>query len=112
MGGSSSLLEIARKVMRTITVPVEGLNFAGCAQSIEKRLGILPSVARVDANYVTQTVTLQYDDQRLYEGDLRALLRDCGFACGAPMDTLAAVAAARERPAAAPGLPVPPQPAT
>jgi Cu2+-exporting ATPase len=96
--------------MRTITVPVDGLNFAGCAQSIEKRLGGVPSIARVDASYVTQTVTIEYDDTQLDQGNLRALLKDCGHACGAPMDTLAAVAAARETPDMALPRPAPPQP--
>ncbi len=84
--------------MRTITVPVEGLNFAGCAQSIEKRLSALPPITRVDASYVTQTATIEYDDTQLTENDVRALVRDCGFACGAPMETLEAMVAARQAP--------------
>ncbi|MGO8947285.1 MAG: hypothetical protein ACLQUY_06410 [Ktedonobacterales bacterium] len=40
----------------TITVPVYSLNFATCGQTIERRLGALPGVLQVDANYVTQTV--------------------------------------------------------
>ena len=40
-------LEESKDGMKTITVPVEGLNFASCAQSIEKRLGAAGSVAMV-----------------------------------------------------------------
>jgi Cu2+-exporting ATPase len=84
--------------MRTITVPVAGLNFAGCARSIEKRLGALEPITRVDASYVTQTATIEYDDTRLTDDSVRALVHDCGFACGAPMETLEAMVAARQAP--------------
>ncbi|HEU5440074.1 MAG TPA: heavy metal translocating P-type ATPase [Ktedonobacterales bacterium] len=70
---------------RTITVPVYGLNFATCAQIIERRLNALPGVTRADASYVSQTVTITYDERRLSEDALRDLVRDCGFACGEPM---------------------------
>ena len=74
--------------MRTVTLPVEGLNFATCARSIEKRLGALAAVAEVDASYVTQTVTVTYDERQIGETNLRALVTDCGFACGGPLTAM------------------------
>jgi len=74
--------------MRTVTLPVEGLNFATCARSIEKRLGALAAVAEVDASYVTQTVTVTYDEREIGETSLRDLVRDCGFACGGPLTAM------------------------
>ncbi len=71
--------------MRTVTFPVEGLNFATCARGIEKRLGTLAAITQVDASYVSQTVTIAYDEQRISEAALRELVRECGFACGAPL---------------------------
>jgi Cu2+-exporting ATPase len=71
--------------MKTITLPVRGMNFAGCAAAIEKRLGALSPVACVDASYATQTVTVTYDDAQMSEALLRDLVRDCGFTCGQPM---------------------------
>ncbi len=47
--------------MRTVTLPVKGLNFAGCAREIEKNLGKLAPIAHVEASYVSQTVTITYD---------------------------------------------------
>jgi Cu2+-exporting ATPase len=73
------------QAVNTITVPVYGLNFASCGQTIERRLRLLPGVMRVDANYVTQTVTVTFDERHLSEETVRGLLRDCGFACGEPM---------------------------
>src|SRR5262245_16489609 len=83
--------------MRTITLPVQGLNFATCARSIEKRLDALAPITRVNASYVSQTVTITYDETRLSEHALRACVQDCGFGCGEPLaaaDLLAATAEA------------------
>ncbi|MGE5334114.1 MAG: heavy-metal-associated domain-containing protein [Nitrososphaerota archaeon] len=71
--------------MRTVTLPVEGLNFATCARSIEKRLGALAAIWQVDASYVSQTVTVSFDETRISEDVLRDLVNDCGFASGEPM---------------------------
>src|SRR6266699_3933947 len=68
--------------MKTVTLPVKGLNFAGCAREIEKNLGKLEPITKVDASYVTQTATITYDETRLSEAQLREMLKDCGFACG------------------------------
>jgi Cu2+-exporting ATPase len=80
--------------MTTITVPVEGLNFASCAQSIEKRVGAFSGVQYVDASYVTQTVTITFDERALSEAVVQDLVRDCGFACGEPCDPVQMLAAA------------------
>jgi P-type Cu2+ transporter len=96
---------------RTITVPVYGLNFATCGQIIERRLSALPGVTRADASYVSQTVTITYDEHHLEEDALRDLVRDCGFACGEPMtptDMLhasAEIETARERGTTATSIP-------
>src|SRR5260370_37510686 len=71
--------------MRTVTLPVKGLNFAGCAREIEKHLGKLAPIAHVEASYVSQTATITYDETRLSEAELREMLKDCGFACGEPL---------------------------
>jgi Cu2+-exporting ATPase len=82
--------------VKTITVPVEGLNFASCAQSIEKRVGSFSGIHEVAASYVTQTVTITFDEHALSEATVRDLVRDCGFACGEtcdPVEMLAQAAA-------------------
>src|SRR5205807_1980962 len=71
--------------MKTVTVPVKGLNFAGCGREIEKRLGKLAPIRSVEASYVTQTATITYDETRMTEAQLRKLVEDCGFACGEPL---------------------------
>ncbi len=71
--------------MRTVTLPVKGLNFAGCALEIEKNLSKLAPIAQVAASYVSQTVMITYDETRLDESVLREMVKDCGFACGGPL---------------------------
>jgi Cu2+-exporting ATPase len=71
--------------VRTDTFPVQGLNFAGCARAIEKRLSMIRGIARVEASYVTQTVTITYDEAQLTAAAVRDLVRDCAYACGQPM---------------------------
>src|SRR6266568_8123876 len=71
--------------MRTVTLPVKGLNFAGCAREIEKNLSKLTPIALVEASYVSQTATITYDETRLSEAELREMVKDCGFACGEPI---------------------------
>jgi P-type Cu2+ transporter len=71
--------------MQTVTLSVKGLNFATCARGIEKRLEALAAVPQVDASYVSQTVTITYDEQQISKDVLRDLVKDCGFACGEPM---------------------------
>src|SRR5260370_16095849 len=90
--------------MKTMTAPVQGMNFATCQTSIEKRLGALPAISEVNASYATQTVTITYDEHRLDEGTLRALVQDCGFACGQPMTAAHLLHAAAEAERA--GVPV------
>src|SRR5712664_3474508 len=72
-------------MMNTITVPVKGLNFAGCAREIEKHLGKVKAIRSVEASYVSQTVTMTYDTAQLSEEHVQAMVRDCGFACGQPL---------------------------
>src|SRR5437660_455078 len=75
--------------MKTVTMPVKGLNFAGCAREIEKRLGNVEPIKQVEASYVSQTVTISYDETRLGEAQLREMVHDCGFLCGEPATAFA-----------------------
>lgn len=70
--------------MKTVTLPVKGLNFAGCAREIEKQLEKLEPITQVEASYVSQTVTITYNEAHLSEEALRERVQGCGFACGEP----------------------------
>jgi Cu2+-exporting ATPase len=68
--------------MKTVILPVKGLNFAGCAPEIEKRLRHVAGIEKVEASYVTQTATITYQEDKLNEPALRELVKDCGYLCG------------------------------
>jgi copper-(or silver)-translocating P-type ATPase len=70
--------------MKTVILPVKGLNFAGCAHEIEKRLDKIKAITSVEASYVSQTATITYDETAISEAQLRDLVKDCGFVCGEP----------------------------
>jgi Cu2+-exporting ATPase len=70
--------------MKTVTLPVKGLNFAGCAREIEKHLSKLDGIAQAEASYVSQTVTVTYDETHFDDPQLRERIKDCGFLCGEP----------------------------
>src|SRR5260370_39552018 len=78
-----------RTTMETVTLPVKGLNFAGCAREIEKHLGKLAPIAQVHASYVSQTVTITYDETRLGETQLGGQAKACGLGSGAPLSGFA-----------------------
>ena len=85
---------------KTETFPVKGLNFAGCAREIEKRLGKVPGIEQVDASYVSQTVTIMYDDQMIQDTALKARITDCGYLCSDACNDMASVLATRVVPEA------------
>src|SRR5450432_4031262 len=71
--------------METVTVPIKGLNVAGCAHELEKSLGKREAIRRVEASYAMQTATITYDETKLSEAQLAALVQTCGFDCTMPM---------------------------
>ena len=71
--------------MKTVTVPIKGLNVAGCAHELEKSLGKREPITQVEASYATQTATITYDETKLSEAQLRASVQTCGFECNIPI---------------------------
>jgi Cu2+-exporting ATPase len=93
--------------VETITLPVSGFDSAGCAVAIDKRLAGAHGVEQAQASYVTGSVTITFDETLTSVETLRALVVDCGFACGAPMGAVEVVAATT--PPAAPVQPSHPE---
>ena len=87
--------------MKTITAQVYGLNDATCGQIIERRLSALPGVMRAEASYVSQTVTIAFDEGQIREDGLRDLIKDCGFLCGEPMTVEQMLRSTAQRPSSA-----------
>src|SRR5258707_13953234 len=90
--------------MNPMTAAGQGMISLPGAPSIDKRLGALPAISEVNASSATKAVTIPYDEHRLDEETLRALVQDCGFACGQPMTASHLLHAAAEAERA--GVPV------
>ena len=64
---------------RTIRLQLQGMSCANCSQTIEERVGSLPGVSEVDANYATDEGSVTYDPA---ETSLRAIydaIEDAGY---------------------------------
>ncbi len=62
------------------------MNFAGCAPEIEKKLRKVENITEVQANYVTQSTTITYQEDKLNEAQIREMVQDCGYICGDSFD--------------------------
>jgi Cu2+-exporting ATPase len=67
--------------MKEITLRVEGLLRATCAQNLEKAMGRLPGVHHVAANILNSSATVHYDEAQITQAQLEAVVRDCGYLC-------------------------------
>jgi copper chaperone CopZ len=50
-----------------MTLPVKGMNFAGCAPETEKQPGQVAGIREVAASSVSQTVTVTYEEATVNE---------------------------------------------
>jgi Cu2+-exporting ATPase len=67
--------------MKTVTVDVGGLLSVLSARGVEKQLGKLAAVSRVDVNYATGNATITYDETRTTLAAIKAAVRACGYHC-------------------------------
>ncbi len=67
--------------MKTVVVYVDGL-FSVCeALGVEKRLLRHPGVRRAEANYLSGTATVEYDESRVTLADIQRTIGQCGYGC-------------------------------
>jgi P-type Cu2+ transporter len=51
------------------------------ALGVEKRLGRHPAIIRVEANFLSGTTTVEYDEDQITFADLQQLVSECGYHC-------------------------------
>lgn len=61
------------------TLPVEGLDCADCASTLESGVGRMDGVLWVSANFAASTLAVEYDAQQLDRPDLVARVRSLGY---------------------------------
>jgi copper chaperone CopZ len=64
---------------KTSKIRVEGMHCNKCAQSIAKALKATPGVEQVDVSYENREAIVQFDDQKVTEAELRAVINKTGF---------------------------------
>jgi copper chaperone CopZ len=51
------------------------------ALGVEKRLRCHPAIIRVEANFLSGTSTVEYDENQIMLADLQELVSECGYYC-------------------------------
>ena len=63
----------------TITLPIEGMHCASCAQSIGKSLNALDGVSEANVNFATDSARVSYDPGQVSRDDLVQAVQDAGY---------------------------------
>jgi copper chaperone len=79
MVGSQSLSEPVGDVMEQLHLRVGGISCTGCEQRIERALGDLDGVRRVNADHHAGAVTVLVDDSRADEDAVRSRIERAGY---------------------------------
>ncbi|BCT68831.1 sulfite exporter TauE/SafE family protein [Nitrosospira sp. NRS527] len=58
---------------------VKGMHCTGCEETIEHAVHHLPGVQKVKADYVKQTVDVEFDGKRIKETDIRDAIKEKGY---------------------------------
>ena len=67
--------------MRTDTLDIRGLITPLLDLAVQKRLGRLPGVQRVDVDYATESATVTYDEHVTDLAAIKEQVRECGLHC-------------------------------
>lgn len=67
--------------MKTVVLHVDGMMSVCDGLGVEKRLLRHPGVHSVEANYLSATATVTYDEQRVTIAQLKRLVSECGYYC-------------------------------
>jgi copper chaperone CopZ len=66
--------------MERRTIPVGGMGCGGCERAVIRALDALPGVERALADHVAEEVEVEFDPARVTPDELRAAVREAGFA--------------------------------
>ena len=67
--------------MREVVLEAGGLLRGSSGPALERVLRRQPGIDHVDANYLSHTVTIGYDEATITEAELRRLIEECGYHC-------------------------------
>lgn len=67
--------------MKTSIIHITGMMSVLDALGVEKRLRRDPAIIRVEANFLSGTSTVEYDENQIRLADLQELVSECGYHC-------------------------------
>ena len=65
---------------QTITLNVSGMTCGGCENAVQRALGRMPGVSRVEASHAAGRVTVTFDDAHVTSAQLRDGITALGYA--------------------------------
>ena len=68
--------------MKETTVEIDGMMSIFDDAGVEKQIRRRDGVARVDANFLSGTATIVYDEARVAPDDINKFIAECGYHCG------------------------------
>ena len=64
---------------KTRHLRIKGMHCTGCEETIENALGGLPGVQNVKADYVKQTVDVEFDGSLIGDASIRLAIEEKGY---------------------------------
>ncbi|MEO8767327.1 MAG: heavy metal-associated domain-containing protein [Nitrosospira sp.] len=65
--------------IKSTHLKVKGMHCTGCEEIIENAVGHLPGVQKVNADYVKQTVDVEFDNKSTRESGIRRVIEEKGY---------------------------------
>ena len=91
--------------MKETTVRIDGMMSVIDGAGVEKQIKRREGVAKVNANFLSGTATIVYDEKRIGPHDIDTFINECGYRCGGELMSGVVWHQAK---AAAPASPIPP----
>jgi P-type Cu2+ transporter len=67
--------------MKTVVVGIDGMMSICDGLGVEKRLLNHPGIQGVEANFLTGTATVKYDDSKVTLEEIKKLISECSYHC-------------------------------
>jgi len=64
---------------KTVTIPIEGMTCAACAQRIDKSLNKVNGIKKVSVNLATEKATVEYDTQTVKISEIKQVIENTGY---------------------------------
>ena len=65
--------------VRDVTIPIEGMTCASCAQRVEKQISDLDGVHKASVNFATERAYVEYDPGRVRISAIKTAIADAGY---------------------------------